>query len=207
MIWPQSGPTWQAGRRALPIPERGEWQSRGVTCAYNEADRKIMSKSSIPFAIGGLIVPAALGAVGFAAPAGASTGCAPGRPSVIVHVAGLKQSAGEVKVSLYGSDTDRWLARGGKIGRIKVPVTARAMDICVPVPAPGRYAVAVHHDYNVNGERDREDGGGYSRDPKVSLLNPKPPFAKAAFEVGNGPARVGVTMLYIKGLGVGPSGR
>ncbi len=63
------------------------------------------------------------------------------------------------------------------------------MDVCVPVPAPGRYAVAVHHDLNVNGERDRQDGGGYSRNPKVSLMKPKPSFSKAAFEVGNGPAQ------------------
>jgi uncharacterized protein (DUF2141 family) len=73
------------------------------------------------------------------------------------------------------------------------------------VPAPGRYAVAVHHDLNINGERDRQDGGGYSRNPKVSLLNPKPSFGKAAFEVGRGPAKVGVTLLYIRGLSVGPA--
>ena len=46
------------------------------------------------------------------------------------------------------------------------------------MPAPGRYAVAVHHDLNANGERDRQDGGGYSRNPKVSLLNPKPAFSQ-----------------------------
>jgi uncharacterized protein (DUF2141 family) len=80
------------------------------------------------------------------------------------------------------------------------------MDICVPVPAPGRYAVAVHHDLNTNGSRDRHDGGGYSRNPKVSLFSPKPAYAKAAFDVGNGPARVGVTLLYIKGFSVGPAG-
>ena len=138
-------------------------------------------------------------------PAGAtSAGCAPGKPSVLVHVAGFKQPRGRVKLSLYGANS--WLNKQGRIAKVKVPVTGRAMDICVPVPAPGRYAVAVHHDFNLNGERDRQDGGGYSRNPKVSLLNPKPPFAKAAFTVGNGPARVGVTLLYIKGLSVGPAG-
>jgi uncharacterized protein (DUF2141 family) len=130
----------------------------------------------------------------------------PGKPSVVVHVAGFKEPQGKVKVSLYGSDASLWLAKGGKISKVKVPVTRRSMDICVPVPAPGRYAIAVHHDLNTNGERDRRDGGGYSRDPKVSLLNPKPPYAKAAFTVGNGPARIGVTLLYIQGLGVGPAG-
>ena len=162
-----------------------------------------MSKSSFPFAVGGAALIAATTAL--AAPAEVAGACAPGRPSVIVHLAGFKQPAGRVKISIYGSDAGRWLAKGGKIGKVKVPVTGRSMDVCVPVPAPGRYAVAVHHDLNINGERDRQDGGGYSRNPRVSLLNPKPAFSKAAFEVGNGPAKVGVTLLYIRGLSVGPA--
>jgi len=165
-----------------------------------------MSKSSIPFVVANAALIGATGALGLIAPAAASSGCAPGKPSVLVHVAGFKQAAGKVKVSLYGSDSHRWLAKGGRISKVKVPVTGRAMDICMPVPAPGRYALAVHHDYNRNGDRDRQDGGGYSRDPKVSLVNPKPPFSKASFTVGNGPSRVGVTLLYIKGLNVGPAG-
>lgn len=163
-----------------------------------------MSKSAIRLVTGGAAISAA--AFALAGPAAASAGCAAGKPSVLVHVAGFKQAAGKVKISLYGADSGRWLAKGGKIGKVNIPVTGRSMDICVPVPAPGRYAVAVHHDLNINGARDRQDGGGYSRNPKVSLINPKPPFAKAAFTVGNGPARVGVTLLYIRRLGVGPTG-
>ena len=165
-----------------------------------------MPKSAISLAIGGAALSAATTALALPPPVAPSTGCAPGKPSVVVHVAGFKRPQGRLKVSLYGSDADRWLAKSGRISRVKVPVTGRAMDICMPVPAPGRYAVAVHHDLNLNGERDRQDGGGYSRDPKVSLFNPKPSFAKAAFTVGNGPARVGVTLLYIRGLSVGPVG-
>ena len=166
-----------------------------------------MPKSSIPFVVAtGVALTAATGALALPPSAGSAGSCAPGKPSVFVHVAGFKQPRGEVKLSVYGSDTSRWLAKKGRISKVKVPVTGRAMDICMPVPAPGRYAVVVHHDFNDNGTRDRQDGGGYSRNPKVSLLNPKPPFAKAAFEVGNGPARVGVTLLYIKGLSVGPAG-
>jgi uncharacterized protein (DUF2141 family) len=163
-----------------------------------------MSKSSIPFGTSGAALAVAASALAFSSPAEAASACVPGKPSVIVHVAGFKQAAGKVKVSLYGPDSSRWLTKGGRISKVKVPVTGRSMDVCLPVPAPGRYAVAVHHDLNLNGERDRHDGGGYSRNPKVSLLNPKPSFSKAAFEVGKGPARVGVTMLYVRGLGVGP---
>ncbi|WP_294119966.1 DUF2141 domain-containing protein [Sphingomonas sp.] len=165
-----------------------------------------MSKSAVPLAIGGAALAAAATSHAAAQPVAASTGCAAGKPSVVVHVAGFKQPAGKVKVTLYGSDANLWLAKGGRISKVKVPVTARSMDICVPVPAPGRYALSVHHDLNVNGERDRQDGGGYSRDPKVSLFNPKPPYAKAAFTVGNGPSRVGVTLVYMRGLSVGRVG-
>lgn len=164
-----------------------------------------MSKSSLPFLAGAAATLAATSAHALPAPTGSGASCAPGKPSVLVHVQGFKQATGRVKVSLYGADSDRWLSKGGRIGRVKIPVTGRAMDICIPVPAPGRYAVAVHHDLNTNGERDRQDGGGYSRNPKVSLFNPKPDFSKAVFQVGNGPARVGVTLLYIRGLSVGPA--
>jgi uncharacterized protein (DUF2141 family) len=190
----------------LPIPKRGERQGDGADCAYNEADKKIMSKSSVPFVAGGTALAVATLAMTIPSSAEAAPACAPGKPSVLVHVAGFKRPTGKLKLSLYGSDSDRWLSKGGRVSRVKVPVTGKSMDICMPVPGPGRYAIAVHHDLNRNGERDRQDGGGYSRNPKVSLLNPKPAFSKAAFKVGNGPARVGVTLLYIKGLSVGPSG-
>lgn len=193
------------GAPALPIPKRGEWQGCGAACAYNEADKKIMSKSTFPFAMGAAAVISATTALVFPFPAEAAAPCVRGKPSVIVHLAGFKQASGKVKVSVYGSDSSRWLAKGGRVSKVKVPVTAKSMDVCVPVPAPGRYAVAVHHDLNLNGQRDRQDGGGYSRNPKVNLLNPKPAFSKAAFEVGNGPARVGVRLLYIRGLSVGPA--
>ncbi len=163
-----------------------------------------MSKSSYPFLLGGAALLTATSALALPLPAGAAAGCVQGKPSVLVHVAGFKQPKGQIKVSLYGSQN--WLAKAGRIGRVEVPVNGSPMDICIPVPAPGRYAVAVHHDFNLNGGRDRHDGGGYSGNPKVSLVNPKPSFAKAAFTVGSGPARVGVTLLYVKGLSVGPAG-
>ena len=156
-----------------------------------------------------LLIPAAavaaLMSLALASPAASATSeCAPNKPAVLIHLAGFKQASGQVKVSLYGADTSRWLVKKGRIAKVKVPVTGSAMDICMPVPAPGRYALAVHHDLNANGGRDRQDGGGYSRNPKVSLFNPKPSFDKAAFSVGKGPAQVRVRLLYVRGLGIGP---
>ena len=164
-----------------------------------------MSKSATRVAIGSAALAAVTVVLAYSPAAATPAGCVPGKPSVMVHVAGFKRPQGRVKVSLYGPDAHRWLTKAGRIDKVRLPVTGRSMDICMPVPAPGRYAIAVHHDLNRNGERDRQDGGGYSRNPKVSLLNPKPSFAKAAFTVGDGPARVGVKLLYIRGLGVGPT--
>lgn len=205
MIWPQSWPTWNRGVQRADSLKRGEWAGVGADRAYSEPVDKIMSKSFDPLFRLGAAALALSAAVSVPAEAQAASACAAGKPSVLVHVAGFKEARGEVKLSLYGGDANRWLAKGGKIGKVKLPVTGRSMDICMPVPAPGRYAVAVHHDFNDNGSRDRQDGGGYSRNPKVSLLNPKPAFSRAAFDVGNGPARVGVTLLYIRGLSVGPA--
>lgn len=161
-----------------------------------------MSKSHLPTALA--LTAFAVAALS-AAPASAAA-CGAGKPAVLVHVAGLKQARGQLKVSLYGPDGSRWLVKGGKLAKAKVAVTAREMDVCLPVPAPGRYAVAVHHDLNFNGSRDRRDGGGFSRNPKVTLLSPKPLFNQASFAVGQGTTRVGVTLLYVRGLAVAPAG-
>jgi len=73
------------------------------------------------------------------------------------------------------------------------------------VPKSGRYAVAVHHDLNGNGDKDRHDGGGYSNNPSVSLINMRPAFGRTAVTVGQSPARVNVRLLYVNGLSVGPA--
>ena len=156
---------------------------------------------------------AAAGAIALAAPAAAAIAgqdaqaCLAGKPAILVHVTGFKAPTGEVKVSLYDSNPSRYLAHKGKIRKVLVPVKGPGpLDVCIAVPKPGRYAVAVHHDINHSGDKDRHDGGGYSGNPRVSLTNMKPPFSQTAVAVGNSTARVGVRLLYIQGLSVRPVG-
>ena len=109
-------------------------------------------------------------------------------------------------MSVYGSNPATYLKKAGRLRRIKVPVGGRGpVDVCVAVPGPGRYAVAVHHDLNANGDKDRHDGGGYSNNPRVSLMNMRPSFASTAVTVGTSPARTEVRLLYVRGLSVGPA--
>lgn len=135
-----------------------------------------------------------------------ATACASGKPSLLVRVNGLKQPTGTLKLSVYGNNPSVYLKKQGRLRRVKVPVSGRGpVDVCIAVPGAGRYAVAVHHDLNANGDKDRHDGGGYSNNPRVSLTNLRPPFARTAVSVGRAPTRIDVRLLYVRGLSVGPA--
>ena len=142
-----------------------------------------------------------------AAPAAAqhsTAGCTASTPHrLIVDVRGLRASTGGVRVQLY--DEPGFLEKGQWLGRVEVPASGRrAVEVCIPVPRPGTYGVAVRHDANANGKSDSGDGGAFSRDPKLSILRLKPSFAQVAIPVGPGTTRVAVTMNYRHGLSIGP---
>jgi uncharacterized protein (DUF2141 family) len=151
-----------------------------------------------------LLLP--LAALAVPAPAGAAmvgdvAACASGEPSLKVRVSGLKEPRGTIRVRLYAEDG--WLKRGRSLSGIRVPVTGTAMDLCVRVPSSGRYAVALHHDLNANRERDRSDGAGFSRNPRLSLIG-RPSFAGTRVEVGTGVTLIVIQMMYLRGLAIGP---
>ncbi|MEO7240924.1 MAG: DUF2141 domain-containing protein [Sphingomicrobium sp.] len=129
--------------------------------------------------------------------------CENGKPAVLVHVSGFKRASGTVKLALYRSEG--YLAKRAKLRKVVVPVrSAAALDICIAVPAPGRYAITVHHDLNGNGDKDGSDGGGYSNNPRLTIMNLRPPFSRTAVDVGSEPRRIGVVLQYRKGLSIGP---
>jgi len=154
-----------------------------------------------------LLIAPLLAAAATSAPAavmGSDAGaCLTGKPSMLVHVSGIKQPGGTVKVALYAAQG--YLAKGGKLGKVVVPVRSRApMDICIAVPRPGEYAVAVHHDINGNGDKDASDGGGYSGNPRLSITHLRPSFGRTAVQVGRAPRQVTVLLQYRRGLSIGP---
>jgi uncharacterized protein (DUF2141 family) len=172
-------------------------------------DFDFMRKSR--FLVGSLV--AAAGVIALTQPLAASIvgrdaeACVAGKPSILVRVVGFKAPTGEVKVSLYNGDPGRYLARKGKLRNVLVPVTGPGpLDVCIAVPTPGRYAIAVHHDINDNGVKDRHDGGGYSNNPRISITNMRPPFSQTAGTVGNSTTRVGIRLLYLQGLSIRPAG-
>src|SRR5688500_14801113 len=81
-------------------------------------------------------------------------------PAFLVNVTGFKNRGGQVRVQVYGSNPADFLARGRRLHRIDLPVTSSAMGVCVAVPRPGTYAIAVRHDADGNGKSGWNDGGG-----------------------------------------------
>ena len=151
-------------------------------------------------------------AFAFAAPASAQLGpdaaaCRGGNgQAVLVTVDGFRARTGNIRVAIYGSDPRQFLARGQTLRKVNVPVTAAGpMRICVALPGPGRYAVAVRHDVNGNNARgDWSDGAGFSRNPRLSLVNLRPNYNNVAINVGRGVTPVNVTLLYRFGLAIRP---
>lgn len=141
-----------------------------------------------------------------AAPAQAMVGdveaCVGGGPAIKVRVFGFKQQRGNLRFALY--EQGGWLKKGGSVKKMRVPVTAAAMDVCIAVPKPGAYGVAVHHDIDGDKEKDRSEGAGFSRNPKLSLLG-RPSFAGSRIEVRAGVQPIAIQMLYLRGLTIGPA--
>lgn len=133
--------------------------------------------------------------------------CAPGanHPALLVSIDGFKARTGDLRVQLYGANPDDFLAKGKKMKRIEIPVSASGpMDVCVALPAPGNYAIAVRHDVDGSGKSNWNDGGGFSRNPRLSLLSLKPDYDKVVIHTENSVKRVPVTMQYRQGFSIGP---
>ncbi|WP_037461682.1 DUF2141 domain-containing protein [Sphingobium herbicidovorans] len=122
-------------------------------------------------------------------------------PAVLVDVRGFAAPTGNVRVQSYPATKSAWLAKGAWLNRIDTVVRPSdgGMRFCVPVPEPGRYAIAVRHDRNGNGKTDiSRDGGGFSNNPSISIFNlGKPSVQKAAVNVGPGVTRLTIKLQYM----------
>ena len=125
--------------------------------------------------------------------------CAPGAgPAVRVTVRGIDGSSGLLRVQSYRGTKEDWLEKGRWIHRIETPARTGTMVICMPLPEPGSYGIAIRHDKNRNGKTDlREDGGGMSNNPSINVFNlGKPSYKKTAFTVSGGVESITIDMKY-----------
>ncbi|AUX68583.1 hypothetical protein CHX26_02815 [Porphyrobacter sp. HT-58-2] len=128
--------------------------------------------------------------------------CAAGKgPAVRLTVSGLKSSEGNLFVRAYPANRDDWLKSKRYVIRIDARPQPGTMAVCVPLPAPGEYAIAVHHDVNGNRKSDLSDGAGMSNNPgirKILGLVPRPPSVeKTRFSIDGGVSRMSIDVQYM----------
>lgn len=168
---------------------------------------KFMSKTVL---VGALIIAPATGFAQRQEISNDMGKCAAGAagPAVHVQVTGFKEATGRIRVQAYSSDKNKWLKSGQWINRIDVPVSVKGggMNFCVPLPSAGNYGIAVRHDMNGDGKSGWNDGGGFSNNPDISLLNLKPSAGKTKLSVGKGVTRISVVLNYRQGTAIEPIG-
>jgi uncharacterized protein (DUF2141 family) len=121
--------------------------------------------------------------------------------TLTVELTDLRNRQGVVCVALFNSsdgypnDPDRAVRSGCfAIAALPCEVTFENLPF-------GRYAVAVHHDENMDGKLNcnalgiPKEGIGFSGNPPI--WKGAPPFQKAAFEFSPDSPRVHITMKYL----------
>lgn len=128
--------------------------------------------------------------------------CAAGKgPAVRVAINGLKSSEGNLFVRAYPANKVDWLESKRYVMRVDARPQPGSMTVCVPLPASGDFAIAVHHDVNGNRKSDLSDGAGMSNNPgirKILGLVPRPPSVdKVRFTAGEGVTRMTINVQYM----------
>jgi len=135
--------------------------------------------------------------------------CSGAKPAMLVRVQGLKSRTGIIRIQSYGGDPASYFEKHAYLERIEVPTPpAGPIEVCMPVPRPGVYAVSVRH--NADGKSGTDigkDGGGFSGNPNVSLFDAmfkrKPSPVQVQVHVA-GLTKVPVILNYVHGASVGP---
>ena len=128
-------------------------------------------------------------------------GCAAGTAErhLSVRVTGIRSDKGNLTITVYPDDADRFLSKGGKLARQRVPIVLPITEACFALPAAGNYAVAVYHDANDDHDFNRTfvglpaEGYGFSNNPVTKLGLPT--FKEVRFDTqpGNNPVYIKLT--------------
>lgn len=128
----------------------------------------------------------------------ACTGQPTGTVRLDVVATDLRNGDGEVAFTVYPDDRRRFLAKGGKLLRVRVPARAPATRACFLLP-PGSYAIAQYHDENGDHNFNRtlfvpKEGFGFSNDAPTSVGLPS--LDQARFTLGANGGTVHMRMRY-----------
>jgi uncharacterized protein (DUF2141 family) len=135
----------------------------------------------------GLLAGASAAAPATAEPAQGDCTGHPSATKLYVNVQGLRSSKGLVAVTLYADDKSKFLVRHGSLYVGRVPAHSPNTRVCIFVPNPGIYAIAVYHDEDSSRKINRSmlglptEGFGFSNNPPTFMSLPA--FSKVRLNV------------------------
>jgi uncharacterized protein (DUF2141 family) len=144
-----------------------------------------------------------IGLPGTAVPAELRSAPCAGPPSatrLFVDVDHVRTGRGVVAVTVYADDPNKFLVKRGSLYVGRAPAAVPVTHLCLHLPRPGVYALAVYHDSNSNGKFDRTalglpaEGYGFSNNPAIWFGPPS--FRAVRFTVARSGQRAGIRMKY-----------
>ena len=116
-----------------------------------------------------------------------------------VVVEGVRNAKGEMTATLYGADPARFLKSKGELKVWRDPTHPPEQTLCVWLPGPGTYAVALYQDSKGNHHFDHGAFGpteayGFSRNPRL-FFGP-PSLGQTMFKAAEGETTVRVRLRY-----------
>ncbi|MGZ8285199.1 MAG: DUF2141 domain-containing protein [Allosphingosinicella sp.] len=145
-----------------------------------------------------MLIPAFLALA--AAPAEPPCTGTPSATRLLVRVENVKSSRGLIAITLYTDVRRKFLARRGSLYVGRVPARQGRTDVCIHVPKPGTYALAVYHDADSDRGFDRttlglpSEGFGFSNNPRTFLGMPN--FGSVRIGVPRSGVRTMVRLKY-----------
>ncbi|MBO9621845.1 MAG: DUF2141 domain-containing protein [Sphingomonas sp.] len=132
----------------------------------------------------------------------------PGGPRILVHVEGLKDRTGRLKVELYPATEedflkdDRDLRREGKpFRRVWASMPASGpVTVCIRAPSAGQWALLFTHDRDGKNKFNFwQDGAGFPSNQRLGRSRPK--LHQALLNVSPAGGGITVRAQYLRGLG------
>ncbi len=124
-----------------------------------------------------------------------------GRENVIhVIISDVRSDRGTITADLHGDRPEEFLKKGAKILRVRQPAKIGQVELCLPAPGPGSYAIGLYHDENGNKKLDKNFLGipveplGVSNNPAF-VFGP-PSHTDSAFSVGPEGATLEIVLQY-----------
>lgn len=124
----------------------------------------------------------------------------PSQTRLLVTVQNVRSPEGLIAVTVYPDDPSRFLVKHGSLFVERVPAKAPTTRICIYVPGPGTYGVAVYHDADGNHKLNRNglglplEGFGFSNNPTATFGMPR--FSEVRLPIDHSNIETRIRLTY-----------